>query len=115
MLMINKRSFLALVLGALFSSHSLALPNENFKVSQVDVTKTLGIVWVDLSGKTITSQPTCNGQNYGAVTCELKEDYCKSVISLALTAKSTDGEVDFQYDGLCLGSFATGNRFRLSY
>jgi hypothetical protein len=104
-----------ILLSLLFSSHSYALSNENFKVTQVDVTKTLGIIWLDISSQSLSEQPVCNNRKYGAATCEISEDFCKSMISIALTAKTTGGVVDFQYDGQCLGSFSTVNRFRLSH
>ncbi|GGK09052.1 hypothetical protein GCM10007426_41570 [Alloalcanivorax dieselolei] len=100
--------------GALISGQALSLSNENFKVSQVDVTKDLGIVWIDASSKEITNRPVCDPKNYNAVACEISDDFCKAMISIALTAKSTSNVVDFEYDGQCKDVFATGSRFRLS-
>lgn len=115
--MFKKHSVLVFVLGMLLSSTALALSNENFRVTQVDVTETQGIVWVHTSStKEIKDRPTCDGKNFGAMVCDITKDYCKSVMAMALTAYTTDKEVDFQYkgNGHCIGVFAITNRFRLS-
>ena len=122
--MISKKIISTLFVGTLMSGQAFSLDNENFTVTQVDVTKNLGVVWVDSSDKPLNKQPTCNGRRHSFVACELSDDFCKSMISLALAAKTTGGSVDFEFygdgdkdqykDGECIGSFAMGSRFRLS-
>ncbi len=112
--MISRKSIATLFLGILMSGQAFALDNEDFTVTQVDVTKTLGVVWLDVSNQSLTGQPTCNSRQYSLIACEISDDFCKSMVSLALAAKTTGGLVDFNYDGTCLGSFAMGSRFRLS-
>lgn len=98
-----------LLLSLIVQSSNAALPNADRIVGKIDVMKSHTVIWVD--GDIIDQPEACS--LHKAVSCPNDKEYCKLMVSVALTAKLANKKVEFAFSDLCNGSFADVDRFRM--
>jgi hypothetical protein len=98
-----------LCLLVIAQSANAALPNADRYVGKIDVMKSYTVIWI--WGDMMDQPEACN--LHKAVSCPNEKEYCKLMVSVALSAKLANKKVEFAFSDLCNGSFADVDRFRM--
>lgn len=107
--MFKKHILSILCLLVITQSAIAALPNAERYVGKVDVMKAYTVIWID--GDMIDQPEACS--LHKAISCPNEKEYCKLMVSVALSAKLANKKVEFAFSDLCNGSFADVDRFRM--
>lgn len=87
-----------------------ALQNTARSVYTIDIMTNAVIIWVG-SRDVIGLPDSCN--KYKVASCAVGSAYCNMMLSVAISAKMADKNVEFSYSGTCNGAMADVNRFRM--
>jgi hypothetical protein len=86
-----------------------ALNNEGVAVKRVEALEK-DRVFIHIKGK-IKSMPKC-AKHDNIIACSLKDEFCRQSFKVALGARMSDSEIDFEVENRCIGNVTEFSRLR---
>ncbi|WHI48019.1 hypothetical protein ACJJIW_13245 [Microbulbifer sp. JMSA004] len=101
-----------LAISALVASNAAqaALPNTEQTITMIDIHSDYAIIWLSTD---LSSPPPSSCAEYKAVSCNIGEEFCSLMTSVALSAKAMNKQVEFAFDNSCNDVFGNASRFRM--